>query len=354
MMLNTEIQSIIQDNIPASIEKKMLTPELLELIYTQNWFNLWVPRAYGGLEAGLLDGCKLLEELAYLDGGVGWTITLGAGANMFAGFITPQWAENIFKQDKVCWGGSGKPSGKAEKTGHGFTISGRWKYATGAPHLTHFTLNAWIYENGEQVFDRQGKPVYHSFFINRDDVLIHYDWDTFGLECTASHSFSISELEVPKEHAFDLLPEKRTSEAPVFLYPFMTFAECTLAVNYIGMFRRFFDLFEKQLRVKSADTEWLEEKGKMLFKKVDTLRSGLESKRSRLYELIEQTWGRAVLEDDLLSEIAELSRSLARDTRIGTVELFPYTGIAGAQRENELNIVFRHIFTASQHALLNI
>lgn len=354
MMLQTDIRYIIRDNVLASIERKALTTELLELIYQQNWFNLWVPHVYGGLNAALKEGCQLLEELAYVDGGFGWTVTLCAGANMFAGFINPTLAEIVFKQAKVCWGGSGQPSGRADKVGDSFMISGTWKYATGAPHLTHFTLNAWVYENGEPVFDANGNPIYHSFFVDRNNVLIHYDWNTFGLECTASHSFSINELTVPKAHAFDLRPDSRTSHEPVFYYPFMTFAECTLAVNYVGMFRRFLDLFEKQLLVKSSDPEWATEKGKTLFKKIDVVRSAFEKKRDRFYELIDETWDKIEPDAILLSEIANLSRELVRDIRIGTVDLFPYAGIAGAQRDNELNIVFRHIFTASQHALLNI
>ncbi|PRD55854.1 acyl-CoA dehydrogenase [Sphingobacterium gobiense] len=354
MMLNTESRYLIKDSVRESIQRKALAPELLELIYRQNWFNLWVPKVYGGLNAELKEGCQLLEELAYIDGGFAWTVTLCAGANMFVGFIDSTLAETIFKQDKVCWGGSGKPSGRADKMGNSFIISGAWKYATGAPHLTHFTLNAWIYEDGEPVVDETGNPVYHSFFIDREDVLIHYDWDTFGLECTASHSFSISELKVREERAFDLHPDKRTSDEPIFYYPFMTFAECTLAVNYVGMFRRFLDLLEKQLLIKASDPEPAAEKGKILFKKVDAVRSAFEEKRNRLYQLIAATWNKREPKKEFLVEIATLSRDLTHDVRIGTIDLFPYTGIAGAQRDNELNIVFRHIFTASQHALLNI
>ena len=353
-MLSPEIQDLIRDEQAASIAQKQLTPALLKLLYEQRWFNLWVPRAYGGLSSPLPEGCRLLEELAYEDGGLGWTVTLCAGANMFAGFIEPALAEAIFSQEKVCWGGSGKPSGRAEKIGDSYRLHGVWKYATGAPQLTHFTLNAWLYEDGKVLLDESGEPLYRSFFVRREDVLIHYDWDTFGLECTASHSFSVDGIRVPATQAFDLQPEKRKHEDRLFAYPFMSFAECTLAVNYMGMFRRFLDLFEKQLLLKSADDQWAAAQGKVLFQKVDSMRSVFEEKRVRLYELMDTSWTKAGGQELLLADIAALSRELARDVRMGTSELFPYTGIAGAQREQELNIVFRNIFTASQHALLNV
>lgn len=352
-MLDNQLQALIRDEVPRAIEQKRLTPVLLDLVYRRNWFNLWVPKDYGGLGYDLSGGCRLLEELAYVDGGFGWTVTLCAGANMFAGYIDPVVASLIFADEKVCWGGSGKPSGRAERVGDGFVLSGTWKYATGAPHLTHFTLNAWLYEEGMPVVDTDGEPVYRSFFVGRDQVLIHYDWDTFGLECTASHSFSLSDIYVPENHAFDLQPDNRTHDDLLYRYPFMTFAECTLAVNYIGMFRRFLDLFERLLFLKSADPIWAKERGKELFRLVDAKRTTFEQQHRRLYSLMEKTWGSAAPEEALLTEVAMLTRTLVRAIKMDTVELFPFAGIAGAQRDNELNIVFRHIFTASQHALLN-
>ncbi len=352
-MLHKETVDLIQEEIALSIEHKKLSDTMLKLLYDKKWFNLWVPQAYGGLEMPLADGCALLEELAYVDGGVGWTVTLCAGANMFAGFLDPTLAANIFGKREVCWGGSGKPSGRADKLADGYLLSGYWKYATGAPHLTHFTLNAWVYESGKQVCDAQGNPVYHSFFVDRDDVLIHYDWNTFGLACTASHSFSVEKVFLPENRAFDLVPEQRQHEAPLYYYPFMTFAECTLAVNYWGMFRRFLDVLERQLFVKSIDPSWDRVAGKKRFTQVDQSRSALTEQAKRLYQLMEATWGDPQPDDALLQEIATLSREMVGRIKQDAAVLFSFAGITGAQQDNELNIIFRHLFTAAQHSLLN-
>ncbi len=352
-MLDSNISAFIQAQLADTIAQKQLTKPLLDLIYQKKWFNLWVPTRYAGLGAELAAGCRLLEELAYIDGGFGWTVTLCAGANMFAGFIAPDLAEQIFKQAQVCWGGSGKPAGRADKLADGYRISGLWKYATGAPHLSHFTLNAWLYEDGAPVLDEAGIPQYRSFFVDREDVLIHYDWNTFGLECTASHSFSVEELIVAQNRAFDLQPDKRTLDDPLFRYPFMTFAECTLAVNYIGMFRRFLDLTERYFFVKAADASWAKTRGKVLFKQIDQLRTDVDQSVARLYMLMEQTWNLTHTAEEHMGEISTLSRFLVGRIKEETIRLFPYLGIYGAQRENEVNRVFRHLFTASQHALLN-
>src|SRR5690606_5074651 len=86
MLTDKEIQTI-KDHQAQSIKHRALVKEQLEMIYASNWFNIWVPTLYKGKGLSLVDGCALLEELAYWDGGLAWTVTLCAGANMFAGYI---------------------------------------------------------------------------------------------------------------------------------------------------------------------------------------------------------------------------------------------------------------------------
>ncbi|QBQ41801.1 acyl-CoA dehydrogenase [Sphingobacterium psychroaquaticum] len=352
-MFSASIESIIKDNMHLAVAKKQLTAEQLAMIYEQGWFNLWVPKVYGGLEYDLKSGCQLLEELAFQDGGLGWTVTLCSGANMFAGFLEPQLAESVFQAHDVCWGGSGKAAGRADITEGGYVISGLWKYATGAPHLTHFTLNAWLYKEGQPILSDEGEPVYASFFVDCADVLIHYDWDTFGLEVTASHSFSVEGLFVPANRSFNLIPEQRTINTALYYYPFMAFAACTLVVNYMGMFRKFVALYEKLLYQKSADTVWNTRKGKGYFKELDIILTTFETHSEELYTLMTETWGKESPDAISLERISELAKEVVLFIREKTTELFPRTGIDGAQRDNEINMVFRNIFTATQHALLN-
>ncbi|HMR19876.1 MAG TPA: acyl-CoA dehydrogenase family protein, partial [Sphingobacterium sp.] len=244
-MLKFEEIQIIQDQQLQSIANKSLVESQLELIYGCGWFNIWVPQSYGGQAMSLVDGTTLLEELAYWDGSLAWTVTLCSGANMFAGFIDDELVKEVFLDRKVCFGGSGRVGGKAVWDGEKYVISGEWQYATGAPHLTHFTLNSFLYIGEEQQFDQEGNPLVSSFFVPKDDVLIHYDWDTFGLESTASHSFSLRDVPVAKAYSFQLKPDLRVSDEPLFRIPFRPFADVTLLVNYIGMYRRFLDLVQK-------------------------------------------------------------------------------------------------------------
>ncbi len=358
MLKPNEIQ-IIRDNQAQSIVQKSLVEAQLQMIYDNNWFNIWVPKHYGGKAMDLVSGVSLLEEIAYWDGGLGWTITLCAGANMFAGFIDPNVAQRVFSNPRICLGGSGRVGGKAVCTGDKFLISGFWRFATGAPHLTHFTLNCHVYDGDIQRKGEGGEPLVYSFFVPKDVVLVHYDWDTFGLECTASHSFSLDQVEIDSAYSFQITPEKRYSDDPLYSLPFMPFAEVTLLANYIGMYRRFLDLVEKYFMEKSKDPFWEKKFSKQRFKLLDTYQVQLATNRTAMNTQIITLWdkcltGGLTADDPVIGKIAVQSREIVKDIREQTVTLFPLVGIAGAQRDNELNIVFRNIFTATQHSLLNV
>src|SRR5690606_14770505 len=276
-MLTLQDIQIIKDGQAPSIARKSLVDNQLQMIYDNNWFNIWVPTSYGGKGMSLIEGVSLLEELAYWDGGRGWTVTLCAGANMFAGYIDPPLAQQVFSNPKVCFGGSGRVGGKAVWDGQKYILSGLWQFATGAPHLSHFTLNCHVYEGDVQRVGEDGEPLVYSFFLPREYVLIHYDWDTFGLECTASHSFSLDQVQVDARCSFQIKPEKRYSDAPLYSLPFMPFAEVTLLANYMGMYRRFLDLVEKYFVHKPKDEYWNVRFGKARFKLLDALQVELST-----------------------------------------------------------------------------
>ena len=357
-MIAPDILQELKREQQQSISAATLTKSQLAIIYEQQWFHIWVPKLYGGLELSLAEGLKLLEELAYTDGGLAWTITLCSGANMFAGYIAPSIAEAMFSNPKTCFGGSGKVAGKAIWNGFTYLLSGNWSYATGAPHLTHFTLNAPIFDGEQPRLDANGLAVSASFFVPASQVNIIQDWATFGLECTASHSFSLEQVAVDANHCFYLLPSERKVDTPLFRVPFMTFAQLTLWVNYLGMYRRFLDLavqcFKHQL-CQSKDNVNAQ-------KQLDALaisRTNLIEAQNMLEQKVSELWSQLQAKDneiqpELLADIEKITKTWVKRMGVHVADLWPSLGIYAAQKNSELNIVFRNIFTATQHRLLHL
>lgn len=354
-MLNEELITLIQENRSHAAQSGMLPDVILQEAFEENWFKIWVPKEYGGLEYSLVDGCRLLESLAYWDGALGWTVTLCAGANMFSGFIDVATAKPLFSSRNICFGGSGRASGSAVAVPGGYRLTGRWSYATGAPHLSHFTCNAVLCS--DEVVRENQHEVIKSFFVSREHVLIENDWQTFGLEATASHSFSLQDVFVPSVHCFELSPASATHAGTLFQYPFMPFAECTLFVNYLGMFSRYTDLVQKSFYLRAKDATWQAKYGKHFFRQLDAAQQFAAQSRKRMYDLMDESWRNLLVGEDasntgIYQSVATSSRDDVQAMRSFMIDLHVKCGIEAAQSNSELNLVFRNFFTATQHALL--
>ncbi len=331
-----------------------LPASVLKIIYEKKWFKLFVPKAMGGLQWSLKEALMLEEQLAKIDGSLGWTVTLCAGANFFAGYIDAKVAAKIFSNNKVCFGGSGAATGIAQKINEGYIVNGFWKYATGNPHLTHFTANCVIHQNGQPVLTPNGMPLIQSFFFKKEEVKVYEDWHTMGLKATASNSFSVSNLKVDADRSFVIDAKCSKLPHPIYQYPFMQIAETTLAVNVLGMARHFIalaiDIFTERRKILHRENV---DKGE---KKLKQYQGKIDVLATEIYQLVSVSW------EELLSRqrvsvrtakcISVVSKKLANVCRMGVAEVYPYCGLAATSEGSAINRVFRDMFTASQHGLL--
>jgi len=312
-------------------------PGVLEWIAKENLWNLWVPKVYGGLEMSLAEGLKKLKDLARVDGSLGWTVTLCSGANYFIGNLQNEVARQIFGQPDipVCFGGSGYVGGTAEMHGDHYEISGLWRYATGAPYLTHFTLNAKITENGKSLRNEDNSPLVRSFLIPRKDVHIIEDWNAMGLKASATHSFEVKKILVNKKYSF-IYNEVYLPQA-IFKIDFSVFAALTLWVNYIGLAEHFLE----EVRANST---------RINFSLLELAITGSNKQVTRFAKASEKVINEESeflksFGQDIYKEAGESIRSLTREI----IKIYPLLGIKASKINIPLNQVFRDYFTATQH-----
>lgn len=331
----------IQQFSPTLFEAPEFSTETLQWITDRNLWNLWVPKAYNGLESSLTEGLKTLQALAKTDGSLGWTVTLCSGANYFIGNLKPDIADQIFLNTKetVCFGGSGGVFGTAEQQGDHYIISGEWRYATGAPYLSHFTLNAKIMSNGNPVLNPDGTPLVYSFVIPKENVAIIKDWDTMGLKATATHSFKVDSVRVSSKQAFVYnqfyLPQ------PIFKIPFMVFADLTLWVNYLGMAEYFLYEASKILEAKSLEPFYV-------------LLSKTNQRLYKFAERIEQlTASDTTIPEAYIQTIHKTASASVKNMSQVILNTYPLLGIKACNQQHPLNNIFRDYFTATQHHIFS-
>ncbi len=318
-----------------------LPKEVLDWIAQQNLWNLWVPRCYGGLELSLTEGLEKLKELARIDGSLGWTVTLCSGANFFIGNLQKEVAAEIFMNGKKpIFGGSGGVFGTADRQGNGYVVSGKWKYATGARYLTHFTLNAKIREEGREVLTDDGVPLVRSFVLERDDVEICRDWDTMGLRATTTESFTVESQWVDGRYTF--LYDELHQPHLIFKVPFSAFADLTLWVNYIGMAQHFLE--EAQNIVGPEPT----------LNKLLSITASAAQLANELAQRVEQlVHSGKQLPEEMELEIHQEASESVRLLSGAMIGAYPLLGIRASSMQNPLNQIFRDYFTATQHHIFS-
>lgn len=345
-----QFQAAIAENSGA------LTPALLNIIYKHKLFNLYVPAVSGGREMPLPDAVRLLEYFSSLDGSFGWTITLCSGANWFIGFLEKEVSAFFFSDQRVCLAGSGAITGEATATDGGYIINGRWKYATGAPHATAFTANCVLQKGGSTLLEEDGNNTIRSFIFKRDEVTLIDDWKTTGMKATASLSFEVNNVFVPESRCFSIDASHVMLPQAIYSFPFLQFAEVTIAINFSGMAIHFTNeckvLFERQIKDKAYSCA----KASEMLEALGRATSIIEGKRFVFYETLVDVWGEGKADRNWdkmqLQQLSANSLILAKTCLRMVDELYPYCGMAAADETTVINRIWRDIHTASQHELM--
>ena len=336
-----------------------LRPEQQALIIERGWLRMLAPRSSGGDELPLPEVVRLEEAIARVDGSMGWTVTLCAGAGWFAGFLAPRLAREILATPKVCLAGSGAPTGHAEREGEGWRISGLWDYASGAPMATHFTFNAILREDGQRLLDAEGQPRIQAFVVPAALVEMEPRWRSIGLRATASHAYRVTAQWVHAEHGFAIDPARAVERGPLYRFPFLPFAFVTLAANVAGMAHHFVELARECIahrrnRFSGQDEPLIEVPAVRGL--LDSTRSGLTEVRNRFYARLDATWAQVAAGAPVSEEEAAQMQALAMEwvtaSRRAVDQLFPYCGLYAMREDSAINRVWRDFHTASQHALL--
>ncbi|WP_425639138.1 acyl-CoA dehydrogenase family protein [Algoriphagus yeomjeoni] len=333
-----------------------LPEEWLTEIYAEKWFKLFVPKDLGGLGCTLPEALKIEEKLAKLDGSLGWTVTLCAGAAWFVGFMDESVRKDIFPDEKLCLAGSGFVGGKANKVGDRYIITGSWTYASGALHATHLTANCEILEDGKPLLDKKGMPVIKAFVLDRKDVEILDGWNYMGMIATGSHAFKCENLSVPLDRCFEILPEKAQLIAPIYQYPFLQFAEATLAANILGISKHLIELIEHSFWKRHEYRKYDKKHLRYFQNLLSQQDKKLQKLRDEFYSQVDSSWKElnenGKISESRLKKVSKISRKLTQKCREINGKLYPFAGLEAAKTHTEMNRVWRDFNTVGQHALL--
>lgn len=197
-----ELTPFITSHAAANEAVGKLVDEVVAKLSENGFFGLWIPKHYGGTEAGPVEGLEIIEALSYGDGSTGWVVmaTQVAGATA-AAYLPRTAADEIFGDRIPIFAGVGAPRGRGDPTDGGFRLSGDWSYGSGMLHSEYLHTGGFVYENGEP----RKLPNSHAldgriFIVKTADVRPLGNWDVLGLRATGSIDYDIHDVFVREDY----------------------------------------------------------------------------------------------------------------------------------------------------------
>lgn len=337
-----------------SDDLEMLSSSALDILNEKRLSDLFVPRQYGGLQLELPKALAWLEATSWIDGSLGWTLTLTSGAGLFGAFMVPEFARSIFDQKNTLIAGSGFPGGKAEKLNSGFQVNGKWKYASGIDHATLITATCYVTIDGK-IQQKKGVPVTKAIACYPNEIEISNTWNSFGLKATGSHDFEIRDVHIPNKRTFTISPPSAKVDGLLYRYPFEAFAHCTLAISMLGIARRFFDEAKQILLSKNNVTELGGLPLSLRSKFKDSHLKFMKAKEV-VYTTVKQSWqelkNSGNVRDDHAKKVSTQSRQSCKTALNCVQDLYPLLGMSVINTDSIINRCWRDLHTASQHMFL--
>ena len=202
-------------------EQRRIPPALVKKLLDAGLFHMLLPRSLGGSEVDPGTFARVIEEIAKADASTAWCLCQASGCSMSAAYLAPAAAQEVFGDPGsiLAWGPG--PDARAVAMDGGYRVSGAWSFASGCRHATWLGGYCPIYdEDGSRRRRADGAGEGRTMLFPVTDATIIDVWHVGGLRGTASDTFRVAELFVPRERAIlrdD--PRERQESGPLYCFP---------------------------------------------------------------------------------------------------------------------------------------
>ncbi len=220
--------------MPDAVVEKLRASGLMKLCRHRRW---------GGAEADPMTFLDVGREIARGSASLGWIYSVLGFHEWYMAFAPDKLQEEVWGRDPdafVC--DSFAPVGKIEKVADGYSLSGNWRFASG------IEWSSWIAVGGIAVAPDGEHPEHLMFFVPREELTVHDDWNTLGLKGTASRAVSIPTTFIPNHRVFALgrVAVERgavVNDGPLWRMPLMTMQGLAILTPSIGIAQRVVEEF---------------------------------------------------------------------------------------------------------------
>jgi alkylation response protein AidB-like acyl-CoA dehydrogenase len=325
-------------------------------------FRMAMPREWGGPELNLLSQLQVIEALSMADASAGWCAMIGTDGGYLTAYIDQTVAREMYADIDSVTAVTFAPPGKAVKTGEGFTVNGRWPFASGCQHATWFIGHFAIFDGDSPRLQPNGLPETRFGFMPAEECEIIDTWTTSGLRGSGSHDWTVKDRFIPEARTFNLAAPTQYRKGPLYTLPNLLLYKAAAVV--LGIARGAIDDFialasNKPLTFKSPSA------GKALLRDetyaqctVAQAEAMVSSARGFVFEAVGDMWN-TLLTGDYPSPKqrarARLAMVHASTVCTQAVELlYKANGGSSVYAGNTFDRRLRDIQAANQHAVVSL
>lgn len=236
------LRGVIERGAAQTDAASQLAGEVLAALDESCVFGLMAPAELGGGEADPELLIDVLSALSYFDGSTGWycgaVMTAAAVAGVYLG---DRATAAIFAEQRPRVAGQAAPFGKAERSGDGYRISGRFGFASGCPSADWLVGGYVLHKDGAPVLNAAGQPKMLIALAPRSGVEFLGNWDVLGLRGTGSYDYRVPEQVVHADFAFAPGEDQPKRGGDLYRMGFMAIPCLTHASIALGCGRRLLD-----------------------------------------------------------------------------------------------------------------
>lgn len=339
---------------------RRLPPVLVNSLAEAGFFRMLVPQALNGVETDLITALQVFEEMARVDGSVGWCTMIGATGGLVSAYLRDDIAQTVYGGDPhIITGGALAPTGKAVAVEGGYRVTGRWQFNSGCQHCSWLMGTCTIFDGEAPRTGRDGEPVLTMMIFPATDVEIIDTWSVSGLRGSGSHDIAVNSVFVADGYHASLAADRPYHAGPLYRFPVFGLLAASVASVTLGMARGAIttlkDLAPKKrlttTRKRMAEREVVQ----MHVAQAEGL---VRSGRAFLFETVQQVWqevldnGAPTLEQRALLRLAATQAATQAAQAIDL--MYHAAGTSSIWAYNPLQRYFRDVHVVTQHAILSL
>lgn len=345
------VLAVVAGRAEAQAERRQLDDEVVAAIASSGLNRSLLPAALGGSERHPGEVVEVVAQIAAVDGSTGWCSAIGAGSNVFAGYMDEGAARTSFDDPDAGGASVFAPMGVVQVAGDGkATLSGRWAFASNSVHGQWTGLGAFVV-GADGVRD----PIPRLVFVPGKDLTIEDTWHGSGLRATGSHHVRLDAAPVDLDRSCTFA-DRAWPEGPLWRMPLFTILAPVLAAAPLGIARGAIDDLQRQVIAGDAGAS----RGRLHDDPVGLAElaaadSALRAAHAGLLDVVDRVWQEAVAgrrASGALQARTILAVGHASDIAVdATAVAHRLYGGASAYVGHRGLTALRDVETARQHAL---